>query len=195
MVAPPLDARRYRLVALPNGMRALLVSDPAAETSAAALVVKVGFLSDPWDRPGLAHFCEHMLFLGNAKYPAEGEWRSFLETRGGSSNAYTAAEDTCFYFDVDAGDFDAALDRFAQFFVSPTFSASGVNRELEAIESEDSKNQQSDGFRLLQLDRSARGAATEDHPARKFGTGNRATLLQRGDRSADVAENLSLIHI
>ena len=189
MVAPPLDARRYRLVALPNGMRALLVSDPAAETSAAALDVKVGFLSDPWDRPGLAHFCEHMLFLGNAKYPAEGEWRSFLETRGGSSNAYTAAEDTCFYFDVDAGDFDAALDRFAQFFVSPTFSASGVNRELEAIESEDSKNQQSDGFRLLQLDRSARGAATEDHPARKFGTGNRATLLQRGDRSADVAEN------
>ncbi|KAH8097512.1 M16 peptidase-like protein [Aureococcus anophagefferens] len=189
MVAPPLDARRYRLVALPNGMRALLVSDPGAETSAAALDVKVGFLSDPWDRPGLAHFCEHMLFLGNAKYPAEGEWRSFLETRGGSSNAYTAAEDTCFYFDVDAGDFDAALDRFAQFFVSPTFSASGVNRELEAIESEDSKNQQSDGFRLLQLDRSARGAATEDHPARKFGTGNRATLLQRGDRSADVAEN------
>ena len=34
---------------------------------------------------------------------------------------------------------------------APTFSPSGVERELEAIESEDSKNKLSDGFRLLQL--------------------------------------------
>jgi len=36
----------------------------AAERSAAALDVHVGHFSDPVDLPGLAHFCEHMLFLG-----------------------------------------------------------------------------------------------------------------------------------
>ena len=80
-----------------------------------------------------------------------------MQRRGGSSNAYTAAEDTCYHFDVDATDFEGALDRFAAFFEAPTFSPSGVERELEAIESEDSKNKLSDGFRLLQLDRSVRG--------------------------------------
>lgn len=26
-----------------------------------------GYMSDPWELPGLAHFCEHMLFLGTEK--------------------------------------------------------------------------------------------------------------------------------
>ena len=126
------------------------------------------------DRPGVAHFCEHMLFLGNKQYPREGAFAEYVQRRGGSSNAYTAAEDTCYHFDVDATDFEGALDRFSAFFEAPTFSPSGVERELEAIESEDSKNKLSDGFRLLQLDRSVRGEKTY----KKFGTGNRATLLQ-----------------
>ena len=115
-----------------------------------------------------------MLFLGNKQYPREGAFAEYVQRRGGSSNAYTAAEDTCYHFDVDATDFEGALDRFSAFFEAPTFSPSGVARELEAIESEDSKNKLSDGFRLLQLDRSVRGEKTY----KKFGTGNRATLLQ-----------------
>ena len=48
---PPTDQRRYRLVALSNGLRALLVSDETAETAAAALDVHVGYACDPADRP------------------------------------------------------------------------------------------------------------------------------------------------
>lgn len=33
-----------------------------------------GSLSDPDQLPGLAHFCEHMLFLGTSKYPDEDEY-------------------------------------------------------------------------------------------------------------------------
>ena len=36
--------------------------------------VNVGQFSDPVDVPGLAHFCEHMLFLGTEKYPNENEY-------------------------------------------------------------------------------------------------------------------------
>ena len=119
---PPTDQRRYRLVALSNGLRALLVSDETAETAAAALDVHVGYACDPSDRPGVAHFCEHMLFLGNKQYPREGAFAEYVQRRGGSSNAYTAAEDTCYHFDVDASDFEGALDRFSAFFEAPTFS-------------------------------------------------------------------------
>lgn len=30
-----------------------------------------GYFSDPEDVPGLAHFCEHMLFLGTEPFPEE----------------------------------------------------------------------------------------------------------------------------
>lgn len=91
-----LDNRNYKALTLSNGMRVLLVSDPASIRSAAALDVHVGYFSDPKNLPGLAHFCEHMSFLGTKKYPEEEEFSSFLSTNGGSSNAYTDAEDTVY---------------------------------------------------------------------------------------------------
>jgi hypothetical protein len=72
----------------------LLISDPTTDKSAAALDVRVGHLSDPAELPGLAHFLEHMLFMGTKKYPDENEYNVFLAQHGGSSNAYTDTEDT-----------------------------------------------------------------------------------------------------
>ena len=40
--------------------------------------VRVGSLSDPTDIPGLAHFCEHMLFYASEKYPEEDAYSRFL---------------------------------------------------------------------------------------------------------------------
>lgn len=70
-----------------------------------------GFMSDPDELPGLAHFCEHMLFLGTEKYPNEVEYTKYLSEHGGSSNAHTAQENTCYYFDVTPENFNGALDR------------------------------------------------------------------------------------
>ena len=44
------------------------------------------------DVEGLAHFNEHMLFLGTKKYPKEDSFEEFLSANGGASNAYTASE-------------------------------------------------------------------------------------------------------
>ena len=43
-----------------------MVSDETTDKSAAALDVHIGHMSDPTNLPGLAHFCEHMLFLGRS---------------------------------------------------------------------------------------------------------------------------------
>lgn len=65
------DLRDYRAITLSNGIRTLLISDPSTTRSAAAIDVHVGSMMDPVDIPGLAHFCEHMSFLGTEKYPGE----------------------------------------------------------------------------------------------------------------------------
>ena len=58
--------------------------------SAACIDVKIGSALEPRERPGLAHFCEHMLFMGTEKYPWENEYSEYLKNNGGYSNAYTA---------------------------------------------------------------------------------------------------------
>ncbi len=59
-------------------MQCLLVSDKDVEKSAACLYVNVGSLHDPSEINGLAHFLEHMLFLGTKKYPEENYYSSFI---------------------------------------------------------------------------------------------------------------------
>jgi len=77
-------------------------------------------LSEPKDLPGLAHFCEHMLFLGTKKYPAENEFTQFLTQNGGSYNAYTASDHTNYYYSIKTESLKPSLDRLMMslFFLS-----------------------------------------------------------------------------
>ena len=63
----PNDERQYRGLILKNGLRVMLISDPDAVKCAASLDVNVGSWSDPPELQGLAHFLEHLLFLGTEK--------------------------------------------------------------------------------------------------------------------------------
>jgi len=93
-IKPQPDKRLYRSIRLKNnGLQALLISDDQTDTEAAAVHLQVGHFADPPDRKGLAHFHEHMLFLGTSKYPEENEYEQFLNQNGGFSNAYTDMED------------------------------------------------------------------------------------------------------
>lgn len=85
------DEREYRYLQLPNGLRVTVISDPTTDKSAAAVSVEVGSFADPEELPGLAHFLEHLLFLGSVPYPGENQYSEFLAEHGGYSNAYTAA--------------------------------------------------------------------------------------------------------
>jgi len=82
IIKPPLDKRSYSTYTLPNGLKVLLCSDPASNQGAVAMNVHVGACSDPDEIPGLAHFCEHMLFLGTKLYPEEGDFSKFLSSNG-----------------------------------------------------------------------------------------------------------------
>ena len=95
-----LDPRAHRALILGNGLRVLLTSYPNAGKGAASMNVQVGYMTDPSDLPGLAHFCEHMLFLGTKRFPSEGDFERLVAAGGGMNNAYTAAEETNYFFDV-----------------------------------------------------------------------------------------------
>ncbi len=172
----PQDDREYKFITLPNKLKVLLISDPTTDKASAAMDVGVGHLCDPDEAPGLAHFLEHLLFMGTKKYPNENEYNVYLSSNGGSSNAYTDMECTNYFFDVSADKFEGALDRFAQFFIDPLFQEDTTDRELQAVDSEHAKNLQNDSWREFQLSKSL---ARPDHPFSKFGSGNLVTLKER----------------
>ena len=181
----PADTRDYRALVLDNGLEALVVSDPDADKAAAALDVNVGSADDPDARPGLAHFLEHMLFLGTGKYPDPGEYSRFLTEHGGSSNATTSFAHTSYFFDVDADHLEGALDRFAWFFVSPRLDREYVERERQVVHSEYVSRRRSDRLRSFAA---WKQALDPRHPLSRFLVGNAETLADRP--GADLRDEL-----
>ncbi|WP_372781214.1 insulinase family protein [Litorivivens sp.] len=174
IILPETDQRQARHLRLDNDLQVVLISDPRVDKAAASLDIKVGSRQDPRDRQGLAHFLEHMLFLGTEKYPDAGEYQTFVAGHGGSHNAYTSFEHTNYFFDIGAGHLDDALDRFSQFFVAPLFNAEFVGREVNAVNSEYQARIQNDYRRTLDV---FKELANPEHPFTKFTVGNLATLL------------------
>jgi insulysin len=79
---PDLSNRETAKLKLDNGIEVLLISDPGADKSAATVAVNAGSWNDPVEFPGMAHFCEHMLFMGTEKYPDENAFFSSLAEVG-----------------------------------------------------------------------------------------------------------------
>lgn len=174
------DSRDYRYLTLSNSLKVLLISDDGVAKSAVALNVNVGSNQNPKERPGLAHFLEHMLFLGTEKYPAVGEYQQFVSQHGGDVDAYTVAENSNYFFDVENIYLEFALDRFAQFFIAPSFNADYVEQEKNIVHAEYLAKINDDELREWDVYRSLFNV---EHPAATFSLGNVETLADREDDS------------
>lgn len=131
-----VDKNQYDHYVLKNAIPVLIVRNPLFKNSLCGLSVRTGFYDDPLEITGLAHFLEHMIFMGSKKYPSENEFRNFVNMHNGRCNAGTNSEHTTYLFEIDSAHFKKALDIFAYFFISPLFNRNSVNREINAVHSE-----------------------------------------------------------
>lgn len=170
---PSLTCRKTAKIRLDNGLEALLISDPQASQSAAALSMEVGSWSDPFDYPGMAHFTEHLLFMGSHTYPEENSYFKQVTTNGGRLNAFTTSDCTVYMFTVNHDAFPLTLDYFSHMFIDPLFTESRIGRELHAVDQEHDKNIENDGFREYMI---MKDIGNPYHPNARFATGNAKTL-------------------
>jgi len=140
--------------------------------SAAALCINIGSFSDPDEVPGMAHFLEHMVFMGTTKYPDENSFDAFNRKYGGFDNASTDCETTLFYFEIPRRNLVEGMDRFAQFFIDPLMKIGSMQREREAVDSEFQMALPSDYNRMAQI----YGGLAAGHPMSKFMWGNKKSL-------------------
>jgi insulysin len=173
VLTPDLKSRKTLKMRLANGLEVYLIYDPRADKSAASLIVKVGSWSEPATKPGLAHFLEHMLFLGTQQYPEENGYANYISLHGGMLNAFTTNDATAYLFSIDNDALEGALDRFSSFFKTPLFNAGGVSRELNAIDQEFAKNLLNDTIRQYHVFKQLRKPS---HPESLFHMGNSESL-------------------
>ncbi|CCW72023.1 unnamed protein product [Phytomonas sp. Hart1] len=188
IIAPKSSRAKHVGYVLPNGVRCIIIQDQSAKMPVAAMCIHAGQLNDPECMPGLAHFCEHMLFMGTKKFAKEDEYELYISRHNGFYNAFTADSDTVYYYQVSEEGFAGSLDRFLEFFVAPSFNAGAVEREVQAVHSEDEKNHNVDEWRVDELIRSL---LNPKHPRYRYGNGNLTTLVEEPkQKNLDLRDEL-----
>ncbi|KAF7685592.1 putative zinc protease [Cucumispora dikerogammari] len=132
----PFDRNEYQQFVLPNHLRTTTISRTDLDKASISLLIHAGAFKDPEEYQGLAHFLEHLLFMGSEKYPKENQFTDFLSLHNGSYNAYTCEEKTVFFLEIDQKFLFEACDILAHFFITPLFYKDSVLREVNAVNSE-----------------------------------------------------------
>lgn len=167
------DTHKYSMTKTANNLKIFFIDDPKAHVSGAVMYVDVGHIHNPENLDGMAHYLEHMLFMGSKKYPGSNYFQEKVSHTNGYTNAFTTEDCTQYFFSCNTDYFMILLDIFSYFFYKPIFDAKYVEKEISAVDSEHQKNIGNDGWRLMYLSKQF----IKDKINSKFGTGTKQTLL------------------
>jgi insulysin len=165
------DNRNMSGIILKNGIKIILISDNDINKSVCSVGVGAGYLHDEYE--GTAHFLEHLLFMGSEKYPEQNEYTSYIQTCGGSFNAFTADYMTLYYLELDTSFFKKGVEMLSWFFKKPILDMKFINSEREIINSEHEKNILDD---IWIMDDVFKSFFKSGSKYKKFGTGNNESL-------------------
>lgn len=158
---------------LDNGMQVYLISDPQAAESAAAVSVRVGNWNDPREVPGMAHFVEHLLFMGSKKFPRKSDFFKYISDRRGRLQGTTFPTTTLYGFSIGHEGFEGGLDRFSRFFIDPLFACSSIYREKHTVDHEFQDDLENN---IRKIEHLIKAIGNPAHPNALFSCGNLTSL-------------------
>jgi zinc protease len=112
---------------LDNGLRVLLLEDRRSPIVTVQVWYRVGSRNEARGATGIAHFLEHLMFRGTARY-GSGLFARLVERNGGQYNAFTSQDVTSYYVNLAADRLDLVLeleaDRMHNLLLDPKIIAS-----------------------------------------------------------------------
>ena len=192
---------------LANGARVVVAHTPGLHSAMVALYVRAGSRHEPVEVGGVSHFLEHLLFRGSRGYPDSRAMNAAVESAGGSLNALTARDHTCFYTSIHPAELATGIDVLTDIVRRPLLRDVEVERRVildEILDEVDSRGRDIDpdnqvkalafpghglGQKIGGTRRTVRGLREETlrrHHARHY-TGENVVLVVAGPVShADV---------
>lgn len=123
---------RTRVSSLDNGLTVCLLDNPQAPLVTTALWYRAGTRDEAAGRGGTAHFLEHMMFKGSARY-GRGEIDRRTHALGGLNNAFTSHDATTYYFNFARDRWTEALAIEADRMTGLTLDPTEVDSERQVI--------------------------------------------------------------
>lgn len=117
-----------RVTSLDNGLTVCLLDNPQAPLVTSALWYRAGARDETPGRGGTAHFLEHMMFKGAARY-GRGEIDRRTQALGGINNAFTSHDATTYYFNF-------ARDRWTEALAIEADRMTGLTLDPDEVDSE-----------------------------------------------------------
>jgi predicted Zn-dependent peptidase len=122
----------YRKTVLDNGLRVITEEIPFLRSVSIGVWVTIGSRDEQPDENGISHFIEHLLFKGTEKRTAF-DIAKEIDSVGGTLNAFTGREFTCFYAKVIDQNLSLAIDLLSDIFLHSTLEAKDVEKERMVI--------------------------------------------------------------
>lgn len=151
IIKPKNEQRDIKYYKLDNGIRCSLISDPDIDKSYVVVCINIGSLANKQYLDGLAHLLEHMCFITSKKYQEPNYLQSKMMEFGGSSNAYTSAHETVYYFDIFSNHLEEIIEIFVDFLFNAELKEEYILKEIMNVDSEHKKNINNDIWRLFNI--------------------------------------------
>lgn len=157
---------------LRNGVRILVEPITTVKSAAIGLWCKTGSGHEHDDEAGITHLIEHMLFKGTQRRTSK-EIAEAIEGRGGSLNAFTDKEMTCYYCRVLADDIENGVDVLSDMMLNSLLDEEELKREAQVVIEEIKRGEDEPGDHVHELHLEQRWGA---HPLGKPIIGTRESV-------------------
>lgn len=127
---------------LDNGLRIIIVPQPHLHVCEMACYVGVGSRYETEELAGISHFLEHMLFRGTQDYPDSLILERAFEAIGGTVNAATDAELTCYFSRLHPDHLATGAQLFASLLRRPIWHGLETERKIIIEEALEDLNEQ-----------------------------------------------------
>ena len=145
-----LKSPKTHTTRLDNGIRVITERVSNTRSAGISILVDAGPQDEEANKLGLAHLCEHALFLGTPQRSSL-ELAKTIDAAGGCFGAFTAPDYTCFYAHILEDYVSYAFDLLGDILVASKYPEELLEREKEVVRQEILGYQDNPNDALLQM--------------------------------------------
>lgn len=128
-----MEKINHQITKLKSGLTVITIPMPAVGSVTSLVLANTGSRYETTDKEGIAHFFEHIVFKGTAKFPDAHKLSSTIDAIGAEFNAFTSKEYTGYYVKSASKHIETAVDVLSDMLMQPNIKQADVEREKTVI--------------------------------------------------------------
>ena len=117
---------------LTNGAKVVMEKIDYVQSVATGIFFKAGAVDEKPEHSGISHYIEHMMFKGTYKRTAK-QIAEDVDMLGGSINAFTGKENTCYYIKTIKENFEQGVEILSDMINNSQYDAAEMEKEKKVI--------------------------------------------------------------